>query len=64
MIHYGWRELEVTGGAQREIETLAVLASELPDTYPVYHSVHWTNIGAGKGFAIYGEIDFVVVKRF
>jgi hypothetical protein len=59
----GWRELEVTGGAQREIETLAVLASELPETYRVYHAVHWTNIGSGKGFSIYGEIDFVVVNQ-
>jgi hypothetical protein len=59
----GWRELVVTGGAQREIETLAVLASELPETYRVYHAVHWTNIGSGKGFSIYGEIDFVVVNQ-
>ena len=27
----GWRELSVTGAAQREIETLAVLADGLPD---------------------------------
>ena len=59
----GWRELVVTGGAQREIETLAVLASELPETYRVYHAVHWTNIGSGQGFSIYGEIDFVVVNQ-
>ena len=59
----GWREVVVTGGAQREIETLAVLANELPETYRVYHAVHWTNIGAGKGFSIYGEIDFVVVNQ-
>ena len=48
----GWRELEVAGGAQREIETLALLASELPETYRVYHAVYWTNIGSGKGFSI------------
>ena len=27
----GWRELAVTGAAQREIETLAILADGLPD---------------------------------
>ena len=48
----GWRELLVTGGAQREIETLAVLANELPETYRVYHAVHWTNMGSGRGFSI------------
>jgi hypothetical protein len=49
----GWRELAVTGGAQREIETLAMLAAGLPDSYRVYHAVHWTNVGSGKGFSIY-----------
>ncbi|MCU0841614.1 MAG: ATP-binding domain-containing protein [Thiobacillaceae bacterium] len=57
----GWRELEVTGAAAREIETLAQLAEALPDTYTVYHAVHWTNLE--RGFSVYGEIDFVVVNR-
>ena len=56
----GWRELSVTGAAQREIETLAVLADGLPDDYSVYHAVHWTGIDGH--FAIYGEIDFAVVN--
>ncbi|WP_324571525.1 nuclease-related domain-containing protein [Accumulibacter sp.] len=56
----GWRELSVTGAAQREIETLAVLADGLPDDYTVYHAVHWTGIDGH--FAIYGEIDFAVVN--
>ncbi|MBN8454107.1 ATP-dependent helicase [Accumulibacter sp.] len=56
----GWRELAVTGGAQREIETLAILADGLPDAYSVYHAVHWT---ATEGrHAIFGEIDFAVVN--
>ncbi|TPW01280.1 MAG: NERD domain-containing protein, partial [Alphaproteobacteria bacterium] len=55
----GWRELAVTGAARREIETLAVLAERLPDDYTVYHAVHWTNVE--RGFAVFGEIDFVVV---
>lgn len=56
----GWRELAVTGAAQREIETLAVLADGLPDDYTVYHAVHWTSMD-GR-YAIYGEIDFAVVN--
>lgn len=56
----GWRELTVTGAAQREIETLALLAAGLPDAYTVYHAVHWTNIE--RGYAVFGEIDFVVVN--
>ncbi|RLJ64823.1 ATP-binding domain-containing protein [Sulfurisoma sediminicola] len=56
----GWRELAVTGAAQREIETLALLAERLPGDYTVYHAVHWTNLE--QGFAAFGEIDFVVVS--
>lgn len=55
----GWRELAVTGAAQREIETLALLASALPDAYTVFHGVHWTNVE--KGFSAYGEVDFIIV---
>ena len=50
----GWREVTATGAAQREIETLTVLAAALPDDYTVFHGVHWTNID--KGFSAYGEI--------
>ena len=57
----GWRELSVTGAAQREIETLALLADGLPDDYSVYHAVHWT--GMDGRYAIYGEIDFAIVNR-
>jgi len=57
----GWRELSGTGAARREIETLAVLATGLPEDYSVYHAIHWTNIE--HSFALYGEIDFVVVNR-
>jgi hypothetical protein len=57
----GWRELAVTGAAQREIETLAILADGLPEEYTVYHAVHWTCIE--HKFALYGEIDFAVVNR-
>jgi hypothetical protein len=57
----GWRELSVIGAAQREIETLEILAERLPDDYTVYHAVHWTCIE--QRFALYGEIDFAVVNR-
>ncbi len=57
----GWRELEVSGAAAREIETLGKLAEALPDDYTVYHGVHWTNLD--RGFSVYGEIDFVVVNQ-
>lgn len=57
----GWDTLQQTGPAQRELETLATLAADLPVDYTVYHAVHWTNID--HSHAIYGEIDFVVVNR-
>ena len=57
----GWRELAVSGAAIREIETLGRLAEALSDDYTVYHAVHWTNLD--RGFAVHGEIDFVVVNR-
>jgi hypothetical protein len=55
----GWRALEVTGAAVREIETLGELEAGLPNDYTVYHAVHWTHLE--HGFSVYGEIDFVVV---
>ncbi len=55
----GWRELEVTGQAVREIETLRLLADQLPDALTVFHGVHWTRIE--HGFSVIGEIDFVIV---
>ena len=56
----GWNDQRVIGAAQREIETLRVLQSGLPDSYSVYHGVHWTHLN--KGFSIFGEADFVVVS--
>lgn len=57
----GWQALAVTGGAQREIETLRRLAEGLPDDYTVYHGVHWTHLE--HGHAIFGEVDFAIVNR-
>jgi hypothetical protein len=56
----GWNDRLVSGAAKREIETLGVLHRGLPDTYSVYHGVHWTQLY--KGFSIFGEADFVVVS--
>jgi hypothetical protein len=59
----GWEALDTNGrmtqgSAQREIETLRLLAG-LPDDCTVIHGVHWTRIE--HGCSIYGEIDFIVV---
>ena len=64
MVHVvpdGWREYAVSGAAQREIDTLGALERGLSDAYTVYHAVHWTN--AEAGYAVHGDIDFVVVNR-
>jgi hypothetical protein len=53
-----WKNMEATGAAVRELDTLALLA-KLPDDYTVYHGVHWTRIN--EGFSVFGEADFVVV---
>jgi hypothetical protein len=55
----GWRELQASGAALRELETLGVLADGLPDEYTVFHGVHWTRIERRR--AIIGEIDFAVM---
>jgi hypothetical protein len=56
----GWREMEATGGAARELQTLGQLAAGLDDTYTVYHGVHWTRVERND-YAIVGEIDFAIV---
>jgi hypothetical protein len=55
-----WKNLAVTGAAERERETLARLESALPDDYTVYHGVHWTRIG--EPLSVFGEADFVIVS--
>lgn len=58
--------MSVTGAAQREIETLTLLADALPDEYTVFHGVHWTQVDQHADhnvstFSVYGEIDFIVL---
>lgn len=60
IIPEGWQALPTSGAVQREIETLALLAVELPDAYTVYHGVHWTRVN--QGHALVGEIDFAIVN--
>ncbi|KVZ45107.1 ATP-dependent helicase [Burkholderia ubonensis] len=55
-----WKSLAATGAAERERETLAALEHALPDSYTVYHGVHWTR--AEQGFSVFGEAAFVVVS--
>jgi hypothetical protein len=56
----GWRQLEATGAAAREIETLARFEAGLPHGLTVYHGVHWTRIE--RGHSVFGEIDFAIVS--
>ena len=56
-----WKSLAATGAAERERETLAALEHALPDSYTVYHGVHWTR--ADQAFSVFGEAAFVVVGR-
>jgi hypothetical protein len=61
IIPQGWQSLPAAGVQQREIETLALFAATLPDTYTVYHGVHWTRVNEGR--ALVGEVDFAIVNR-
>lgn len=54
-----WQTMEALGAAQRELETLALLARDLPDAYTVFHGIHWTRVE--HGCSLYGEIDFAIV---
>lgn len=54
-----WQAMEAVGAAQRELETLALLARELSDDYTVFHGIHWTRVQ--QGCSLFGEIDFAIV---
>jgi hypothetical protein len=56
----GWRELQASGAAARELQTLGQLAAGLDDSYSIYHGVHWTRVERNN-YAIVGEIDFAIV---
>lgn len=44
-----------------ELETLTRLQKELPSSYTVFHSVHWTRERSDA--TAFGEIDFVIVNQ-
>ncbi len=52
--------LALFGSTAHELNTLSILKARLPDTYTVFHGVHWSR--SYKGNTCYGEIDFVVVN--
>ena len=61
---HGWRELgadsnPTSQALHRQIDTLARLADALPETFTIYHGVHWTRI-AERGCLI-DDIDFLIV---
>ncbi len=56
----GWKELSHIGAKQREIETLTELSEQLPQTFRIYHGVHWTRIDHKS--SIHGEIDFAILN--
>ena len=53
-------QLALAGAHAPELETLAQLGRALPDSYTVFHGVHWTR--QYKGHTLYGEVDFVVMN--
>lgn len=55
-----WQAMVALGAAQRELETLALLARELPDDYTVFHGIHWTRVEHEA--SLFGEIDFAIVS--
>ena len=51
--------MAVTSAAQREIETLHLLAATLSRDYTVFHGVHWTHVE--NGYSVYADIDFIII---
>jgi hypothetical protein len=50
----------LNGSAPAEMDTLRRLRDELPDTFTVFHGIHWTR--ERHDWCLFGEIDFVVVN--
>jgi len=51
----------LSGHRSGEMETLLRLQKQLPDTYTIYHHVHWSL--ERPRFTLFGEIDFIVVNQ-
>lgn len=61
----GWQQLPAEGRLARQRATLGALADGLPDSYTVYHDVHWTrvldaNIAHPGHTSLFGQADFIV----
>ena len=55
----GWQQLPPDTARSRERSTLATLARELPDSWSIYHDLHWTRTQGAH--TLFGDIGFVVV---
>ncbi|MDX5410662.1 MAG: ATP-binding domain-containing protein [Thauera sp.] len=55
----GWRQIPASGALARKLATLAELEDGLPDSFTVFHGVHWTR--AEHEHLLFGAIDFAIV---
>ena len=53
--------LALSGGNNRELETLQQLKTQLSNDYTVFHGVHWSR--EYESWSHFGEVDFVVLNR-
>ena len=53
--------LALSGGHTRELDTLQMLKTALPNDYTIFHGVHWSREYETR--TQFGEIDFVVLNR-
>ncbi len=56
-----WRTSQDAPATARIASTLALLEKRLPDSFTVFHGVHWSR--SDNGLASLGMIDFVVLSR-
>ena len=54
------RSLFLEGTPPGEVDTLRRLRDELPDSFTVFHGIHWSR--ERENWCLFGEIDFVVVN--
>jgi hypothetical protein len=56
----GWRAIEASGAAAREIETLALFEEGLSNHYTVFHGVRWSL--SDHDSILFDDIDFALVN--
>jgi len=62
VVPQGWQALrnsKPSAQLARELDTLELLASRLPDQVTIYHGVHWNRVEGAQ--SLFGEIDFALV---